>query len=184
MTVSAPAALQKKPRGCNPPASVARPSGIAKVVSGGQTGIDRAALDAALACGIPVGGWCPRGRRAEDGLIPARYPLVETPSRDYRERTRWNVRDADGTLILMLGELTGGTALTWRQARRLRRPVFIADLRQASPHVREDLSRWTARHRVRVLNIAGPRGSLYSEGYALALEFLKGWWRRETCEKT
>ena len=73
---------------------------IAKLISGGQTGVDRAALDAALAAGLPIGGWCPKGRLAEDGVIPLRYPLQETPSQQYAQRTRWNVRDADGTLIL------------------------------------------------------------------------------------
>src|SRR5690606_4861542 len=71
--------------------------------AGGQTGVDRAALDAAMVCGVPVGGWCPRGRRAEDGPIPARYPLAETASSDYAERTRRNVLDADATLVLTWG---------------------------------------------------------------------------------
>jgi hypothetical protein len=73
------------------------------VVSGGQTGVDRAALDAALALGLPIGGWCPLGRRTEDGPVPDRYPLRETPSADYAERTEWNVRDSDATLILHRG---------------------------------------------------------------------------------
>jgi hypothetical protein len=76
---------------------------IARLVSGGQTGVDRAARDVALELGIPCGGRCPRDRQAEDGVIPARYPLVETPSADYSQRTKWNVRDADATLILAWG---------------------------------------------------------------------------------
>ena len=71
-----------------------------KIISGGQTGVDRAALDVALELGLPCGGWCPRGRRAEDGPIDPRYPLTETPWDGYPQRTEWNVRDADGTLIL------------------------------------------------------------------------------------
>ncbi len=92
-----------------------------KIVSGGQTGVDRAALDAALALGVPCGGWCPRGRRAEDGEIPARYPLRETPLPTYEQRTEWNVRDADGTLVLTRGPASGGTALTLALAERLGR---------------------------------------------------------------
>src|SRR3989442_8006923 len=88
-----------------------------EIVSGGQTGVDRAALDTALALGLTCGGWCPRGRRAEDGPLPARYPLRETPSASYPERTEWNVRDSDGTLVLHHGRLRGGTALTNRPDR-------------------------------------------------------------------
>src|SRR5436305_1193025 len=82
------------------------------IFSGGQTGVDRAALDVALELGIPCSGWCPRGRRAEDGTIPPRYPLQETRSLAYPVRTRWNVRDSDGTLILTRGRPDRGTALT------------------------------------------------------------------------
>src|SRR5437660_8666127 len=96
-----------------------------KLISGGQTGVDRAALDVALELGLPCGGWCPRGRKAEDGVIPDRYPLAETPSPSYRQRTRWNVRDSDGTLILVRGRPTGGTALTLASARRLGKPVLV-----------------------------------------------------------
>src|SRR3954447_14624932 len=95
---------------------------IQRIVSGGQTGVDRAALDVALALGIPCGGWCPRGRGAEDGLIPERYPLVETPAADASQRTRWNVRDSDGTLILAWGEPTGGTLLTVQACRETGKP--------------------------------------------------------------
>mgnify|MGYP003793290687 CR=1 FL=1 len=90
---------------------------IKKIVSGGQTGVDRAALDVAMQLGIPVGGWCPRGRRAEDGRIPDSYPLREASSVNYAKRTELNVRDSDGTLILSGGPLTGGTALTESLAR-------------------------------------------------------------------
>src|SRR5215471_7567840 len=100
-----------------------------RIVSGGQTGVDRAALDAALELGVPCGGWCPRGRAAEDGPIDDRYPLHETPSRDVEQRTEWNVRDSDGTLILNRGpELTGGTLLTQRVAQRDRKPWMVIDL--------------------------------------------------------
>lgn len=81
---------------------------IAEIRSGGQTGVDRAALNVAIRLGIPCGGWCPQGRLAEDGRIPLCYPLRETPTAEYAERTMWNVRDSDGTLILTWGEPAGG----------------------------------------------------------------------------
>lgn len=129
-----------------------------RIVSGGQTGVDRAALDAGRALGIPSGGWCPRGRRAEDGRIPRRYPLAETRSREYGERTRCNVRDSDGTLIINRGTLDGGTLLTVRLARdAYRKPLFLIQLGRRIEAVR--FAAWLARHRIRVLNVAGPRES-------------------------
>jgi len=128
-----------------------------RVVSGGQTGVDRAALDVALELGIPCGGWCPRNRRAEDGEIPPWYPMQETPSRDYRVRTRWNVRDSDATLVLTRGEARGGTLLTVRLAVALGRPLRVVDL-TLDPEpgaVRE----WLETRRIQVLNVAGPRAS-------------------------
>jgi hypothetical protein len=128
-----------------------------KVVSGGQTGVDRAALDAARALGLPCGGWCPRGRQAEDGPIAAIYPLVETPSADYAQRTRWNVRDADGTLVLTRGRVEGGTAFTITVARRRRRPLLVVDLAPGPDPAEAD--RWVREGGIRVLNVAGPRES-------------------------
>jgi hypothetical protein len=128
-----------------------------KIVSGGQTGADRGALDAALNLGLSVGGWCPRGRRAEDGPIHSRYPLRETPSDDYAQRTEWNVRDSDATLILARAPLTGGTALTRDLAERLGKPWLILD--PAATDSSDRLRDWLAAHRVEVLNIAGPRES-------------------------
>jgi hypothetical protein len=126
------------------------------VVSGGQTGADRAALDVALELGLPCGGWCPRGRRAEDGAIPARYPLRETPSDEYRQRTEWNVRDSDGTLILHAGRVDQGTALTERLARARGRPLLVLDVHAATA---PEIARWIDAHAVRRLNVAGPRES-------------------------
>ena len=117
-----------------------------KVVSGGQTGVDRAALDVALMLGIPCGGWCPKGRLAEDGVIPPHYPLRESDSRDYAYRTRLNVRDSDGTLILHRGVLNGGTALTLRCARELGRPVFVVDLEH--PPELNTVHAWLRRHHI------------------------------------
>jgi hypothetical protein len=130
---------------------------IERIVSGGQTGVDRAALDAGLAFGVPVGGWCPRGRLAEDGPIDPRYPLRETPSASYRQRTEWNVRDSDGTLVLTRGRPSGGTALTIARARQHRRPVLVLDL-SARPGV-PSLLHWLETSGIAVLNVAGPRES-------------------------
>jgi hypothetical protein len=128
-----------------------------KVVSGGQTGVDRAALDAARALRLPCGGWCPRGRLAEDGPIDPAYPLVETPSADYAQRTEWNVRDSDGTLVLVRGRARGGTALTIALARRQGRPLLVLDLkRDPAP---DEAQRWIAATGIAVLNVAGPRES-------------------------
>jgi hypothetical protein len=128
-----------------------------KIVSGGQTGVDRAALDVALEVGLPCGGWCPRGRRAEDGPIADRYPLSETPWHGYPQRTEWNVRDSDGTLVLTRGEPDRGTALTVELARRYGRPHLIIDLGD-QPNA-ETVRAWVRSHQVRVLNVAGPRAS-------------------------
>jgi hypothetical protein len=132
-----------------------------KIVSGGQTGADRAALDAAAECGLATGGWVPAGRRAEDGRIPVRYRgLVEADSRDYAQRTEWNVRDSDATLVAAFGPPTGGSALTLRLAHRLGRPVLVLDLEALSDdEAAERLATWLAEVRPRVLNVAGPRAS-------------------------
>ncbi|MCS6770679.1 MAG: putative molybdenum carrier protein [Kiritimatiellae bacterium] len=134
---------------------------IARIVSGGQTGVDRAALDAALALGVPHGGWCPKGRLAEDGAIPRRYRLRQVKSPDPSVRTLANVRDSDATLILARGPLTGGTRYTAECARALRRPLLVVDPTGTSDPVPRIL-RWlarVARNRPIVLNIAGPRAS-------------------------
>ncbi|MEM1125325.1 MAG: putative molybdenum carrier protein [Bacteroidota bacterium] len=139
--------------------------------TGGQTGVDRAVLDVALRCGVPVGGWCPRGRRAEDGPLPGRYPLQETPSDDYAQRTDWNVRDSEATLILARLPLTGGTALTAARAKAWGRPYRVvdpADLVQA-----EAVWAWLHAHRLQVLNVAGPRETTVPGSYAAAKRFLE-----------
>ena len=137
-----------------------------KIVSGGQTGVDRAALDVGLALGLAVGGGCPRGRRAEDGRIPDRYPLTETPEPDYEVRTRRNSEDADGTLILNRGTLDGGTALTVAHARRIGKPCLIVALEDGiDPAAFRD---WLEQHQIAVLNVAGPRESQRPGVYAAA----------------
>ena len=130
---------------------------LEKIISGGQTGVDRAALDAALEQNIPVDGWCPKGRRAEDGPIPDRYPLREAPSDEYAQRTAWNVRDSDGTLIIAPAPLTGGTALTQTEADEQGKPVL--HVRPSDPVPIPMIRAWAAENDVQVLNVAGPRAS-------------------------
>ncbi|MGH8613381.1 MAG: putative molybdenum carrier protein [Gammaproteobacteria bacterium] len=143
---------------------------IERVLSGGQTGVDRAALDAARTVKIEIGGWCPRERRAEDGAISQQYPLRETPSAGYAERTEWNVRDADGTLILNREALEGGTALTVRVASRWGKPCLIIDL--GNPPSTKVVMDWFAEEGIRVLNVAGPRETQRPGIYTQASEFL------------
>ena len=133
--------------------------------------MDRAALDAALTLGLPCGGWCPKGRRAEDGTIPPRYPLQETPSKDAPQRTEWNVRDSDGTLILARGVLSGGTAYTAACAKRLQRPCVVLDPTDAKAAA--TFQRWVQEHRIRILNVAGPRESQNPGIGAQAAELLR-----------
>lgn len=142
-----------------------------QIVSGGQTGVDRAALDVALELEVAHGGWCPRGRRAEDGVIPDRYQLEETPSRNYAVRTLKNVVSSDATLILTRGPLTGGTKLTVDYAAEQEKPCLIvnlADARDPSP-----VARWLRGVRPRILNVAGPRASSVAGVYDQAREFLQ-----------
>lgn len=133
---------------------------IRKIVSGGQTGADRAALDVAIDMDIDHGGWVPRGRRTESGALDERYRLRETESPDYEERTRRNVRDADGTLILSHGRLSGGSAYTRTCARELGKPCLHLDL-DAVPVFQAALQAagWVRDNGVGVLNVAGPRDS-------------------------
>ena len=128
-----------------------------KIISGGQTGIDRGALEAARCLGIPHGGWCPRGRIAEDGRIPEQYELQETDSPDYTVRTEKNVRESDATLIFCRGSLSGGTLLTYRIADQHNRPCKVVDLNE--PLDSRDILIWLEDNRVATLNVAGPRES-------------------------
>ena len=154
---------------------------IEKVVSGGQTGVDRAALDAARAHTLPQGGWCPNGRRAEDGVIPDRYPLQETPSEEYRQRTEWNVRDSDGTLIITDDdEIVGGTAVTHRAARRMSKPVVHARTSDAVPV--EMIQAWCEDNDIRVLNVAGPRESEATGVYDRARDLLEQFFETEAAK--
>lgn len=126
-----------------------------RVISGGQTGVDRAALDVALKLGLPCGGTCPKGRRAEDGVIPERYPLTESESSAYPVRTERNVLDSDGTLVLTSGPPTGGTALTIELAQRHGRPCCVVDVDAEDAHT--TVLAWLSEHGIRTVNVAGPR---------------------------
>jgi len=133
---------------------------VEKIISGGQSGADRAALDFALAHDIPHGGWCPRGRRTEDGALEDRYELQETPDAEYSQRTEWNVRDSDGTVIFSIApELTGGSKLTAEFAARHGRPWLHLSQQMHSDTAADGLSEFVQQHEIRVLNVAGPRAS-------------------------
>ena len=130
---------------------------LERIVTGGQTGVDRAALDVALELNIPCGGWCPKGRLAEDGRIADHYPLRETRERDTRQRTEWNVRDSDATLILSVRAPEGGTAFTRECTEHYGRPCLMV-----SPQSERSVARvgnWLDCHPVHILNIAGSRES-------------------------
>ncbi len=137
------------------------PIKLEKIVSGGQTGADRAALDVAITLGLETGGWVPHGRRAEDGRIPIRYAgLIETDTESYQTRTALNVRDSDATLIFSFGEPTGGTALTLKLAQSSGKPFLAVDLDALSrDDAVERVRGWLAEIGVRVLNVAGARES-------------------------
>lgn len=149
---------------------------ITKIVSGGQTGVDRAALDVALDLRIDCGGWCPQGRRAEDGAIDEKYPLRETPWHGYPQRTEWNVRDSDGTLILTTAEPDRGTALTKELAEKRRKPCLVVNPTEES-HIQK-AREWLKECRIAVLNVAGPRESsspgIHQEASHFLLELIRG----------
>ncbi len=130
---------------------------LERIITGGQTGVDRAALDVAIKLDLPCGGWCPKGRASEQGPIPDVYPLTETPLADPAQRTEFNVRDADGTLIIAHGELTGGTALTRDFAASLAKPFLVVD--PHDPLAAKTIAAWLSEQNVRILNVAGPRES-------------------------
>lgn len=140
-------------------------------MSGGQTGVDRAALDVGIERGLEVGGWCPRGRLAEDGPISDSYPLAETPGRAYRQRTEWNVRDSDGTIVLAPeGVRSPGTDLTREMASLHGRPYLRLD--PTVPGSEREGARWLAANDVEVVNVAGPRESERTGIYRSAAVFI------------
>ena len=132
-------------------------SSIVKIISGGQTGVDRAALNWALQNNIPHGGWCPQGRRSEDGVISDRYLLQETESKGYKQRTKWNVRDSDATLFITLApELTGGSLFTQEYTQKINKPCLHV---YPDSHWHEQIKLFLSMHSIQILNVAGPRAS-------------------------
>ena len=146
-----------------------------KIISGGQTGVDRAALDAAIELGLGYGGSIPKGRKAEDGPIDEKYgKLTELGSPDYRVRTQKNVTDSDATLIITRGRLSGGTALTARLASTQHKPHLILDLKTTDEaRALGEAAAWLDRVRPGVLNVAGPRESEAPGIYGTAYRFLR-----------
>lgn len=133
---------------------------IKEIRSGGQTGVDRAALKFAIGRGISHGGYCPKGRRSESGRIPDIYNLTETSSSNYPQRTAMNVQHSDGTLVITRGAPKGGTKLTINNCRERNKPCFVVDL-QHKLKVQE-FADWIRQNNIRTLNIAGPRESSLS----------------------
>jgi len=147
---------------------------ITKIVSGGQTGADRAALDAALALDVDHGGWVPKGRLAEDGPLSDIYRVDQTPSGENSQRTEWNVRDSDGTLILAIGPLGGGTALTEQFAKIWKKPYLTLDP-SVIDHERVilEIRTWLRTLPGGILNVAGPRASEQPEIYRYVYKIMK-----------
>lgn len=147
---------------------------VQKIVSGGQTGADRAALDFAITYGIPHGGWCPKGRKAEDGPIPDRYQLIETPRADYLQRTEWNVRDTDGTVIFIVNAtLSGGSKRTAKFAQKHAKPCLHLSAQDGGDKAQQELRVFMRQHGIKVLNVAGSRASKEPEVGAFVVETLK-----------
>jgi putative molybdenum carrier protein len=145
-----------------------------KIISGGQTGVDRAALDVALKHGIDAGGWCPTGRLDEFGRIPDRYPVKELESGGFTERTLQNVKDSDGTVIVYPGKLSGGTEQTVRFCVEQQRPLKLIDSSNVSTEKAAQLiADFVRANTIDVLNVAGPRQSEWAKGYDYTTSMLE-----------
>ena len=154
---------------------------IQKIVSGGQTGVDRAALDFAIKHGIPHGGWCPRGRLAEDGKIESCYEMRETPDAEYAQRTEWNVRDSDGTVIFSVShELTGGSKLTAELTALCEKPCLHLSKEEHGTESAQMLGDFVRKHAIRILNVAGPRVSTEPAAGEFAAAVFEEFWRVTT----
>lgn len=147
---------------------------IEKIISGGQTGADRAALDFAIGHNIPYGGWLPKGRKTEDGALDLKYHLREMPTSDYSKRTEQNVLDSDGTVIVSHGLLTGGSALTREFAGKHMKPCLHLDLAGTMiKDAADSLNGWINNHGIKVLNVAGPRARKDQTIYEATLRLLE-----------
>jgi hypothetical protein len=144
-----------------------------KIISGGQTGVDRAALDVALKRGIESGGWCPKGRFDEFGRIPDRYPLKELENGGFTERTLQNVKDSDGTVIIYAGKLSGGTGQTVKFCVEQKRPYQLIDgLKISAEEAARLIADFISQNKIIILNVAGPRAGEWSGGYDYAFRTL------------
>lgn len=142
-------------------------SSLTRIITGGQTGVDRGAMEAALGAGFTCGGHCPEGRLAEDGTIPERYPVRELPGGGYAARSEANVASADGVVVFAPGTPTGGTALTIEFARRHEKPVRVIDSAVVEPEEAvERVLSFIDEHGIGVLDVAGPRASGWPGGEA------------------
>ena len=147
---------------------------ITRILSGGQTGADRAALDFAIKHHIPHGGWLPKGRKTEDGTLPEKYQLQEMPTPDYSKRTKQNVLDSDGTLIVSHGFLTAGSALTELLAEEHNKPYLHIDLNLLSmQEAVQIINQWIQSYKLKVLNVAGPRASKDPKIYQAIMNLLE-----------
>lgn len=154
---------------------------IEKIISGGQTGVDRAALDFAISNDIMHGGWCPTGRRAADGALDNRYQLIEAESSGYSQRTKLNVLNSDGTAIIYRSELAGGSLLTRKFAVRYAKPFLLLNLDEPLSSLRGHWRLWIESNAVRTLNIAGPSEErcpgVYKQVLLLLDELINAWGR-------
>jgi hypothetical protein len=147
---------------------------VKKIISGGQTGVDRAALDFAIKFDIPHGGWITKGRIAEDGILDDRYKLQEIPEPSYPRRTLKNILESDGTLIISQGPLTGGSDYTRKMAISRNKPIFHIDLNQVNAfRAAENIRNWIFDNKIEILNVAGPRKSKDPDIYKNVLNILE-----------
>ncbi len=158
---------------------------IKKIISGGQTGADQAALDAAIQCQIPHGGWIPKGRLTEAGRLPNKYKLTEMPTDSYEKRTEQNVIDSDGTLIISQGNLAGGSRYTQKKAEEHKKPCLHIDLEKINAfqaaHV---VKKWASDNKIEVLNVAGPRLSSDKHIYKATMRLLTTVFHMEMIENS
>ena len=153
---------------------------VNKIISGGQTGADRAALDVAIKLGIPHGGWIARGRLTENGMLNDKYQLKEMETSSYNKRTEQNVKDSDGTLIISHGKLTGGSDYTRDMVLRYKRPWLHINLNKIeSTQAMRQIRSWLAEHEIKVLNVAGPRASKDPAIYQSTFDILEIVLRRD-----